>query len=111
MALKIFRLPELWNRKDRLGLWRAGKTKICADYLLRDPAEPFVPGTDVRRAEITYLGPRLPLVAEAEVERLPVSSANFTLTRNCVAYMRAGIGRNSSANRRERRGASGVSPL
>jgi hypothetical protein len=43
MALKIFRLPELWNRKDRLGLWRAGKTKICADYLLRDPAEPFVP--------------------------------------------------------------------
>ena len=27
MALKIFRLPELWNRKDRLGLWRAGKRK------------------------------------------------------------------------------------
>jgi hypothetical protein len=77
MALKIFRLPELWNRKDRLGLWRAGKTKICADYLLRDPAEPFVPGTDVRRAEITYLGPRLPVVAEAEVERLPRELGEF----------------------------------
>jgi hypothetical protein len=77
MALKIFRLPELWNRKARLGLWRAGKTKICADYLLRDPAEPFVPGTDVRRAEITYLGPRLPVVAEAEVERLPRELGEF----------------------------------
>jgi hypothetical protein len=77
MALKIFRLPELWNRKDRLGLWRAGKTKIWADYLLRDPAEPFVPGTDVRRAEITYLGPRLPVVAEAEVERLPRELGEF----------------------------------
>ena len=28
MALKIFRLPELWNRKDRLGLWRAGKENL-----------------------------------------------------------------------------------
>ena len=36
MALKIFRLPELWKRKDRLGLWRAGKTKIRADYLERE---------------------------------------------------------------------------
>ena len=33
--------------------------------------EPFVPGTDVRRAEVIYLGPKLPVVTEAEVERLP----------------------------------------
>ena len=88
MALKIFRLPELWNRKDRLGLWRAGKTKICADYLLRDPAEPFVPGTDVRRAEITYLGPRLPVVTEAEVERLPRELGEFYATRNASGATR-----------------------
>lgn len=88
MALKIFRLPELWNRKDRLGLWRAGKTKIRADYLLRDPAEPFVPGTDVRRAEITYLGPRLPVVTEAEVERLPRELGEFYATRNASGATR-----------------------
>ena len=33
MALKIFRLPELWNRKDRLGLWRAGKRKSARTIL------------------------------------------------------------------------------
>ena len=33
MALKIFRLPELWNRKDRFGLWRAGKRKSARTIL------------------------------------------------------------------------------
>ena len=31
----------------------------------------------MRRAEITYLGPRLPVVAEAEVERLPRELGEF----------------------------------
>ena len=29
MALKIFRLPERWNRKDRIGLWRAGIAELA----------------------------------------------------------------------------------
>jgi hypothetical protein len=76
MAL-IRRLKELWNSKGRLGLWRAGKTKVCSDYLLRDPANPYVPGTDVLRAKVTYLGPKLPIVTEAEVERLPRELGEF----------------------------------
>ncbi len=77
MALNIFRLNELWNRKGRPGKWRTGRTKVCSDYLLRDPANPYVPGTDVRRAEVTYLGPKLPVITEAEAERLPRELGEF----------------------------------
>ena len=67
MALKIFRLPELWNRKDRLGLWRAGKRKSArtilnenenvhtGDYLFFRRARP-----DPAAAAVAIVGTMLP---------------------------------------------------
>jgi hypothetical protein len=70
MALSVVRIHELWNRPGHPGRLRSGKTKVCEDFLLRDPSDPHVPGTNVRRAKVTYLGPKLPVVTEAEIERL-----------------------------------------
>src|SRR4051812_44985800 len=70
MTRKFFRLPELWNREGRPGALGCGRTKVCADYLLRDPADPYVTGTDVKRLRVTYLGPKLPIVTEEEIDRL-----------------------------------------
>lgn len=67
----FIRLNRLWSSKTKNGRWPVGKTKVYEDLLLIDPSNPFVPGTDVRRAEVTYLGPKLPIVTEAEAERLP----------------------------------------
>jgi hypothetical protein len=77
MAPIIYRLTQLWNRNGRPGLWNAGKTKVCTDYLFRDSAEPYVPGTTVKRATVTYLGPKLPTVTAAEAERLPRELGEF----------------------------------
>ena len=77
MAPTVFRLPRLWICHGRPGVWDAGKTKVCTDYLLRDPADPYVPGTDVERAKVTYLGPKLPFITEAEAQRLPRELGEF----------------------------------
>jgi hypothetical protein len=66
----VVRTHELWNRPGHPGLLRSGKTKVNEAFLLRNPSDPFVPGTNVRRAKVTYLGPKLPVVTEAEIERL-----------------------------------------
>jgi hypothetical protein len=70
MALSVVRTHELWNRPGHPGRLRSGKTKVNEAFLLRDPSDPFVPGTNVRRATVTYLGPKIPIVTEPEIERL-----------------------------------------
>jgi hypothetical protein len=70
MAVSFVRTYELWNRRGHPGLLRSGKTKVNEAFLLRDPGDPYVPGTNVRRAKVTYLGPKIPVVTEAEIERL-----------------------------------------
>ena len=70
MTLSVIRTYELWNRPGQPGRLRSGKTKVNEAFLLRDPSDPYVPGTIVRRAKVTYLGPKIPIVTEAEVERL-----------------------------------------
>ena len=88
MPQDFYRLPELWSRKNEPGLWPVGKTKANEDFLLRDPADPFVPGTDVRRAKITSLGPKTQVITAEEAERLPRELAEFYATRNASSASR-----------------------
>ncbi len=91
MALRIIRLHQLCNyeprpepddkpqakdgqpkkRKEaRVGLLGVGKSKLHEHYLLRDPADPLIPGTDVPRLKLIYLGPKTPATTEDEVDRV-----------------------------------------
>jgi hypothetical protein len=69
MAMGWVRTNQLWNRPGRPGLLGCGKTKVNEDFLLRDATDPHVPDTDVPRIKVHYLGPKIPIVEDTEVER------------------------------------------
>jgi hypothetical protein len=58
------------KRKPRVGLLAVGKTKLHEDYLLHDPNHPLIPGTDVPRLSLVYLGPKTPVTTDDEVNRV-----------------------------------------
>ena len=58
------------KRKPRVGLLAVGKTKLHEDYLLHDPNDPSIPGTDVPRLSLVYLGPKTPVTTDDEVNRV-----------------------------------------
>jgi hypothetical protein len=62
--------PRAKKRKPRVGLLGIGKSKLYEDYLLQDPSDPFIPGTDVPRLSLVYLGPNTPAVTDDEVNRV-----------------------------------------
>ena len=72
-----FRLHLLWSGQGKVGKWPIGRTKGHEDWLLHDPANPFIPHTEVRRAKVDWLGPSLPAVSAAEVERVPRELAEY----------------------------------
>jgi hypothetical protein len=49
---RIVRPKEAWT------LIACGRTKFSNDYSLRDPQDPFIPGTKVKRLRPLRLGPR-----------------------------------------------------
>jgi hypothetical protein len=57
-------------RKPRVGRLAVGKTKLHEDYVLRDPKDPLIPGTDVPRLNLVYLGPKTPVTTDDEVDRV-----------------------------------------
>jgi hypothetical protein len=58
------------KRNPRVGLLAVGKTKLHEDYLLHDPSDPLIPGTDVPRLSLVYLGPKTPVTTDDEVNRV-----------------------------------------
>jgi hypothetical protein len=73
-----FRLHLLWSGRGKVGKWPIGRTKGHEDWLLHDPVNhPFIPHTGVRRAKVDWLGPNLPAVSAAEVERIPRQLAEY----------------------------------
>jgi hypothetical protein len=78
MAVQTVRLARLFNRwvgpkgakRFERGRFDIGRTKGLQDFILRDPSDPLIPGTEVRRLELTYVGEKIALVSEAEIERV-----------------------------------------
>jgi hypothetical protein len=72
---QIFRLNRLYNRKDSEGnchdgVFGVGRTKFLEDYVLRDAADPLIPGTDVPRMELVPLGERAQGATDIEIKRV-----------------------------------------
>jgi hypothetical protein len=72
----IHRLNRLHNRPARNelpaqdGLLGVSRTQFFKNFLLRDPSNPFVPGTNVRRLQTVPLGIKAVGVLDAEVRRI-----------------------------------------
>jgi hypothetical protein len=70
------------KRKPRVGRLAVGKTKLHEDYLLHDPDDPLIPGTDVPRLSLVYLGPKTPVVTDDEVNRVIAGLQRWAAARN-----------------------------
>jgi hypothetical protein len=81
------------KRKPRVGLLAVGKTKLHEDYLLHDPNDPLIPGTDVQRLSVVYLGPKTPATTDDEVNRVIAGLQRWAVSRD----RRAGAGKKATA--------------
>ncbi len=54
--MRIVRIGAMFNRKDRKGIFDICRAKGYRDFILTDPANPFIPGTDVPRLRPIHLG-------------------------------------------------------
>jgi hypothetical protein len=62
--------PAVKERKGHRGIFDCAKSWLYASLILRDPADPYIPGTKVRRLETFCLGARSQVAADAEIERV-----------------------------------------
>jgi len=67
MGTKLMRLYQIYGRGNPIPV---GKTKFFEDIVLRDEADPFIPGTRVRRLRLANIGERTPVAFEDEVTAL-----------------------------------------
>jgi predicted DNA-binding transcriptional regulator AlpA len=58
------------RRKEACGRLGCGKTKFGEDYEFHDPADPFVPNTEIPRLKPIHLGPRNVGFLEHEIDAL-----------------------------------------
>jgi hypothetical protein len=81
------------KRKPRVGLLAVGKPTLHEDYLLHDPNDPLIPGTDVQRLSVVYLGPKTPATTDDEVNRVIAGLQRWAGSRD----RRAGAGKKATA--------------
>jgi hypothetical protein len=79
MPTTIYRLSVVFGTQE--GLSPVGRTKGHEDFLLRDPADPLIPGTDIARMLVTPLGVKAVGVASTEVERVQEGLQRLAKTR------------------------------
>ena len=65
--MRIFRLKQLCGPN---GLFGIGHSKLYEHYIEREGADPFIPGTHVRRARTVNLGERAKGMTDVEVDRI-----------------------------------------
>ena len=58
------------RRKEACGRLGCGKTKFGEDYEFHDPADPFVPNTEIPRLKPLHLGPRNVGFVDSEIDVL-----------------------------------------
>jgi hypothetical protein len=75
--MRIFRISAMFNRKGRKGIFDIGHAKGYADFILTDPADPFITGTDVPRLQPMHLGAKSVGVTEDEIQRVVLALQHF----------------------------------
>jgi hypothetical protein len=64
-------MPKKFTRKNKLpSRFDIGKSNFTQNFVLRDEADPYIPGTRIRRLKLTRLGPRSVGAFDDEIERV-----------------------------------------
>jgi len=88
----VTRIARMHNHKDRDGVLQKGvfdvsRSKFYRDLMLSDPADPYIPGTDIPRLRPVYLGAKSVGVSEDEIQRVVLALQDFYASK---AAQRAG---------------------
>jgi hypothetical protein len=97
MSVHIIRLARLYNnpevkeqqpdpktgrggrkaRPAQKGIFGVGKTKLFEDIIFRTEDDPLIPGTDVPRLRLVYLGPKAKGATDSEIARVAEGLQRF----------------------------------
>ena len=70
MARGITRTNQLYNVPGRPGILAIGKSALYENFILKDEANPYVPGTNVRRLKLLHIAANATAVFDDELGAL-----------------------------------------
>ena len=79
--MRVTRIGKMFNSKGRKGVFDVGRSKFYADFVLTDPADPFIPGTDIPRLRLVHLGGKSVGVDDDDTSRVIAALQDFHATR------------------------------
>jgi hypothetical protein len=99
--MRVTRIGKMFNHKDKEGILQKGvlpvsRSKGYAHYILTDPSDPLIPGTDVLRLRPIHLGGKSVGVSEDEIQRVVLALQEFYARR---AAQRASTGKKKPPHR------------
>ena len=71
----VTRIGKMFNHKDENGVLQKGvfdisRSKFYKEFVLTDPADPNIPGTDIPRLRLVYLGGKSVAVDDGDTSRV-----------------------------------------
>jgi hypothetical protein len=96
--MRVTRVGKMFNHKNKEGVRQKGvfdvsRSKGYRDYILTDPADPNIPGTDVLRLRPIHLGGKSVGVSEDEIQRVVLALQEIYASK---AAQRASTGKKKS---------------
>jgi hypothetical protein len=94
--MRIHRIGAMFNRKDRKGIFDISRAKGYRDFVLSDPADPFISGTEVPRLRLVHLGGKSVGVTDDEINRVVAGLQSWHTIRTA---QRAAAGKRTQPHR------------
>jgi hypothetical protein len=92
--MRVTRIGKMFNSKGRKGVFDVGRSKFYADFVLTDPADPFIPGTDIPRLRLVHLGGKSVGVDDDDTSRVIAGLQDWYQTRRAQRAAAAGKKKN-----------------
>ena len=91
--MRVTRVGKMFNCKGQKGVFDISRSKFYHDFVLTDPADPNIPGTDISRLRLVYLGGKSVGVDDDDTSRVVMALQDFYARK---AAQRAGTGKKKS---------------
>ena len=75
--MRVTRVGRMFNHKGQMGVFDVSRSKFYRDFLLPDPADPNIPGTDIPRLRLVYLGGKSVGVNDDDTSRVVLALQDF----------------------------------
>jgi hypothetical protein len=76
-AVGVTRIGRMFNHKGERGVFDVSRSKFYRDFVLSDPANPNIPGTDISRLRLVHLGGKSVAVDDDDIRRIVAALQDF----------------------------------